>query len=113
MRVSIGKRITLVSEAAFQHKLWAPKLDFLKKIARIRLIHCSISAHLAKSRFIQRGLADPERKHFHDDWARQKSEDGIELLNRGYEPPKLMIPTLTSEQYQPTFEEIVAFIQNS
>lgn len=111
----VSKRITLIAEAAFQHKLWLPKLLLLKKVARIRLVSCSIDAQLAKSRFIQRGLSDPERADFHDDWAVQTSKEDIERLMGSYKPPKLTVPTLnvdTSEGYQPMFEEIVSFVNN-
>jgi adenylate kinase family enzyme len=111
----LRKNITLVSEAAFQHKLWTPKLNSLKKIAQIKLICCSVNSQLAKSRFIQRGLEDPERAYFHDDWSIQKTKEGTDPLNSSYEPPKLSVPTLivdTSENYQPIFEEIVAFVND-
>ncbi len=109
----LGKSITLVIEAAFQHKLWAPRLEPLKKVARIRLICCSINSELAYSRFTQRGLADPARAQFHDNWVAQTSKE--EFLSRSYQPPELDVPTLTvdtSNGYQPIFEEIVSFAIN-
>jgi predicted kinase len=108
----VGKSITLVIEAAFQHQLWAPKLEPLKKVARIRLIVCSLHSQLAYSRYVQRGLQDPDRAGFHDDWAAQTAKEGVEYLNRSYQPPEMDVPTLavdTSNGYQPLFEEIVSF----
>src|SRR5262245_20191183 len=40
----LSSHITLVTEAAFQHKVWSPKLISLREIARIRLICCIIPA---------------------------------------------------------------------
>src|SRR4051812_48327929 len=36
----LSRGIALVAEAAFQHKLWAPKLEPLREMARIRIIVC-------------------------------------------------------------------------
>ena len=107
----LQRRITIICEAAFQHKLWASKLETLSKIAQVKIIYCSISPSLAQARFIQRGLDDPERSHFHEDWTTQ--EAGKERLTRYYTPPILDVPTLTvdtSVDYQPTFANIVTFI---
>src|SRR3954453_13772053 len=48
--------VTLVAEAAFQHKLWAPRLQPLIDIASIRIVICNIDPELARSRHIERGL---------------------------------------------------------
>jgi len=108
----LNQQITLIAEAAFQHKLWSPKLEPLLKISRTKIIICSISPAVAKSRFIQRGADDPKRAQFHDDWGTQSTDTG--LLSRPYEPPQFNVPTLqvdTSEGYQPTFDDIVAFVK--
>lgn len=108
----LNRQITLIAEAAFQHKLWTPKLEPLQAIARIKIILCAISPSLAKSRFIQRGINDPERAQFHDDWTIQQTDE--DWLSRPYEPPQLTVPTLivdTSNEYQPMFDDIVAFVK--
>ena len=105
----LRKHITFIAEAAFQHKLWVHKLNDLSKIAQIKIIYCSISPSLAQARYIQRGIDDPERADFHDDWVTQHKHQ----LTRPYDPPKLDVPTLTvdtSEDYQPAFSDIVTFI---
>jgi predicted kinase len=111
----LNQRITLVAEAAFQHQVWLPKLDPLKEIARIRLIHCTIDAQLAKSRFVERSAADVERVQYHDDLTLEAARESIERLIENYEPPQMDVPTLivdTTDGYQPSFAEIVAFIRN-
>ena len=62
----LNRHVTLVAEAAFQHRRWAPKLEPLRGIARIRIVLCDVDPELARSRHIERGLADPVREHFHD-----------------------------------------------
>jgi predicted kinase len=106
IRLLVDRRITLVAEAAFQHKLWEPKLQPLRQIARIRIIVCQIDPKLARQRHIERGLADPKRQRFHDDLAMQ------ELPIGEYDPPHLDVPTLrvdTTNAYLPEFQQIVEF----
>jgi predicted kinase len=104
--------ITLVAEAAFQHQLWVPKLQPLQDIAQMRLIVCSIDPLLAHTRFIQRGLADPEREGYHGRGFIQPHQDDTERAIRPYEPPRLAVPSLTvdtSDGYKPSLEQIREF----
>jgi len=108
----LNRHITLIAEAAFQHKLWAPKLEPLQNIARLRIILCNIDPKLARARHIARGLADPNRERFHDDRPVQAAREGRELPIEIYDPPRLNVPILavdTSDGYQPAFETIASF----
>lgn len=110
----LTNNITLVAEAAFQHKLWIPKLELLKNIAEIKIIYCRIDSKLARLRFIQRGLSDPQRVFFHGEKAVQAVKEGI-LPISNYNPPVMNVPTLTvntSDGYEPKIAEIVSFIHN-
>lgn len=110
LNLLLSHRITLVAEAAFQHKLWAPKLEPLQKIARVRIVLCTVSPELARSRGAERWLADPDRGRFYDDRVEKAPTEGGALGD--YDPPHLNVPTLavdTSDGYQPVFEDIVAF----
>ena len=118
LQLLLSRRVTLVAEAAFQHKLWAPKLVPLGEIARIRVVLCAVDPERARSRHAERGRADPARQRFHPDRAVQGSLEGQagraghELPIEEYDPPHLDVPTLTvdtSNGYQPPFETIVAF----
>lgn len=100
----LKNNVTLVAEAAFQHKLWAPKLESLRKKARIRIIHCHIDAQLAYVRKVRRTETDPARERFYGD------PRNIPIST--YDPPQLNLPTLTvntSDGYLPVFEDIVSF----
>ena len=111
----LNRKITVIAEAAFQHKLWMPELEPLMSIARIRIIYCVIDAQLAKSRFIERAMSDPDREGFHENQTTQSSKEGITIYERDYDPPQLAVPTLsvdTSNGYQPTFEEIISFAKS-
>jgi predicted kinase len=105
-------RVTLVAEAAFQDHLWAPKLEILRDVARVRIVLCTIDPELARSRHIERGLADPARERFHHDRPVQAAREGRTLSIGSYVPPQTAVPMLevdTSDGYQPPLETIVSF----
>ena len=117
IELMVSKGISLVVEAAFQHKLWAPKLEALRDRSNMSIVICSPDPHLARSRYIKRGLADPTREWFHGDGvvrAREEEEEGDQLAS--YEPPGLSVPTLTvdtTDGYRPGMGEIVSFVMQS
>ena len=109
----LNKNITLIAEAAFQHKLWMPKLELLKDIAEIRIVCCCINLESAKSRFTQRNLSDPQRAYFHGEKTVQTAK--IKRLIDDYNPPAIDVPTLTvdtSDGYEPNIEAIVSFVRS-
>ncbi|PZV04288.1 MAG: hypothetical protein DCF22_25590, partial [Leptolyngbya sp.] len=109
----LSRQITLIAEAAFQHNLWAPPLETLSCISQIKIIVCMVKPHLARSRFIQRGLSDPNRLRFHGDWGVRAAQQGVELPPGNYDPPLLPIPTLevdTSDGYCPHLDDIESFL---
>jgi len=108
----LSRQVTVIAEAAFQHKLWAPKLEPLREIARIRIIVCSIAPDVARARRIKRHLEDPARARFHPDPAALAAPEASEPQSDEYDAPHLDVPTLavdTSDEYQPAFEQIVLF----
>lgn len=114
LEVLLAKQITLVAEAAFQHHLWAPPLERLSQISHIKIIICRVDPHLARSRFVRRGLSDPNRLRFHGDWEVGADQEGLELPPiKPYEPPLLPVPTLevdTSDEYRPSLNDIESFL---
>lgn len=112
----LRRGITLVAEAAFQHKLWAPKLEPLQALCRLRIVVCTVDPQTARARFIARGLADPNRERFHGDRAVQAAREGVALPVGGYNPPVLTVPTLTvdtTDEYRPSVPDIMAFARQS
>lgn len=111
-----GRRVTVVAEAAFQHGVWASRLEPLLATARVRVVLCEVSPELARARHIERGLADPRREAFHDDRGVRVARAGGDCRSlplNPFEPPHLDVPTLTvdtSDGYQPSLETIAAFV---
>ncbi len=106
--------VTLVAEAAFQHKLWAPKLEPLRETVRMRVIQCRIDSELAQDRIVRRRDDEPMRRLSHpDDEFLARTKSG-EISLGAFEPVRLDVPTLsvdTSEGYCPVFEGILTFIR--
>jgi predicted kinase len=115
LTVLLGRGVTVVAEAAFQHHVWAPQLEHLRESARVRLVLCEVPPEVARARHVERGLADPAREQFHHDHVMRVVRAGGDwraLPIGEYEPPRLDFATLvvdTGEGYRPAFEEIVAF----
>lgn len=100
----LGRGVTVVAEAAFQHKVWAPRLEPLVAVARVRIVLCEVDPERALARRHARGLDDPARVRFHPGPAAGASWD----------PPRLAVPTLrvdTSDGYRPHLEAIVEFLR--
>jgi len=112
LHLLLSRRIMLIAEAAFQHKRWAPKLEPLRKIARTRILICTVDPQLARSRHVQRGLADADRERFHPDAVMRAAREGREIPLEAYDPPRLDVPTLTvdtSDGYRPSLDTVVSF----
>ncbi len=109
----LNGKVSIVVEAAFQHKLWEPEIVNLQNIARIRQINCSIDAQLSQERYIERGVNDPNRVRFHGDKGVQEAINGVELPPGNYITPDLNAPALdvdTTHDYSPSIDDILSFI---
>lgn len=105
----ISRGVSLIVEAAFQHKLWKPKLSDLLEKADVRIVVCEINPAIAKMRFTKRLLVDPNRKKFHGD----NLDEKLCLLIETYERINIHTPILavdTTDNYYPRLEKIVSFI---
>jgi predicted kinase len=104
----LDRSVSVVAEAAFQHKVWSWRLEPLLSVARVRIVLCELDPERALVRRIARGQLDPERSRFHPNEAARNSTGEIV----SYDPPRLDVPNLkvdTSDGYSPNFEAIVKF----
>jgi predicted kinase len=102
----LGRGVTVVAEAAFQHGVWAPRLEPLREFARVRVVLCEVGAERALARRAAREREDPGRARFHPEAM------GLEQASASYAPPRLDVPMLrvdTSDGYSPGFDTVVEF----
>lgn len=96
--------VTLVAEAAFQHRLWSQGLAPLAELADRRIVRCSVSVETARARQQQRLLTQHTRA------AHADSQHLVAAAP--FDPIHLDDPTLdvdTSDGWRPGLEEIAAF----
>jgi predicted kinase len=103
-------RVTTVAEAAFQDHVWRPRLEPLRELARVRVVHCTVAADVAFDRARRRAAASPVRRAHHDPGpgdaaARRAAHDGFRRL-------ALPVPSIevdTTDGYRPPLAQIAAF----
>jgi predicted kinase len=96
--------VSVVAEAAFQDKLWRPRLDPWTGLARIRVIRCDLDPAVARDRIEQRRTEPVRAVHGDRSW--------LAGPPREWAPIAMDVPTLvvdTSDGYFPALPEIVAF----
>ena len=101
----LGREVSVVAEAAFQHKVWASRLEALQKLALVMVVVCDVDPQNARARLDLRERSEPDRARFHS------AAMARDLIDR-YESPNLDVPTLrvdTSDGYRPTLDVIVDF----
>jgi predicted kinase len=109
----ISNQISLVIEAAFQDKLWRPKLLNLLGKATIKIVICKTNLNLIKNRFAKRISDNSEREKYHGDQSLSLSK--FAELTENYKPINIEAPTIevdTSDNYCPNIEEIINFIKD-
>ncbi len=112
----ISRKISIVIEAAFQDKLWRPKLSNLLGKASIKIVICKTNHDLIKDRFAKRLLENSDREKYHGDQSLILSKERFAELTENYNPVNINAPTLlvdTTENYSPAIEEIINFIDKN
>jgi predicted kinase len=95
--------VSTVAEAAFQDKLWRPRLEPLRTLARIRIVHCVVDGTVAKERMRRRLAANPLRRA-HADHA---------PLPDPFVRVRMDVPAIevdTTDGYRPGLDEVVRFV---
>ena len=109
--------ISVVIEAAFQHKVWEPRMPKILELASPLIVLCSADSAVAAKRHLQRGLENPNREFFHGDKPVSHYRETGEILSpESYAAPRFNVPTIqvsTEREYVPGIDEIVKQIQSS
>jgi predicted kinase len=107
--------VSVIIEAAFQHKVWEPRMPAIAQLSDPFLIVCSIDTDLAARRHLQRGLDNPEREFYHEDKRVSLYRATGELgTPKPYDPPNVDVPTIhvsTDGGYSPALEDIAQKIR--
>ena len=109
----ISKQISIIVEAAFQDKLWKPKLLDLSDKAEIKIVICKTNLDLIQNRFANRLSNNSDRERYHGDQLVSASKEQFAALTENYKPVNVNAPTLqvdTTENYNLSIEEIINFI---
>jgi len=104
--------VTTVADAAFQDHVWRPRLEPLRGLAHLRIVHCVVTHDVAFQRVLRRGQdspvrrahADPRPGHDLAEFARHRAAfDRVSV-----EAPWMEVDT--TDGYKPGLDEIVRFV---
>src|SRR5688500_7623554 len=108
-------KISVVIEAAFQHKVWEPRMPKILELASVWMVLCSADDAVTSQRPLDRAVANPDREFYHGDHrAAHYRKTGEVLTPAAYEAPRFDVPTIevsTDDGYFPSIDEIVKQIQ--
>ncbi len=116
IRNMLSGNISLIIEAAFDHKIWEHIVPDIKKVANLYIIICDLDAERSARRHLERGLANPKREFYHGD--RRVAiyrETGKFMPGGEYNPPNYDVPSLkvlTVDGYCPSLKEIETFLKD-
>ncbi|MBS1722885.1 MAG: AAA family ATPase [Armatimonadetes bacterium] len=91
----LDHEVSVIVEGAFQHAVWESWLSPVLERARVVVVVCVVDPATAAQRHLDRGLAHPEREHFHGDHrVKHYRKTGEILPPNEYVAPELGVPTL-------------------
>jgi predicted kinase len=103
--------VTTVAEAAFQDRVWSPRLEPFRGLARIRIVHAVVAADVAFQR-IQRRKAQNSLRRAHADPGYGEAASQAEAHN-AFDRVSIDAPWIevdTTGGYRPALSDIVAFV---
>lgn len=112
----LANKVSVIIEAAFQHKVWEWRMPEILELASPMIVLCTVDEVVAAKRHLQRGLDNPRREFYHsDNRVVHYRKTGEFLYPASYDAPKLDVPTIkvsTAGEYVPRLIEIVNRIQS-
>ena len=107
----LAGNISVVIEAAFQHKVWEPRIPKIRDLADPCIVLCAADDAVTSRRPLERGVENPDREFYHGDHrAVHYKKTGEILTPAAYEPPSfdlLTIEVTTDEGYDPPIDDIL------
>jgi predicted kinase len=106
--------VTTVADAAFQDHVWRPRLEPLRGLAHLRILHCVVAADVAFRRVMQRSQDNPVRRVHADpqagfdfaEFARQR--DAFDRVS--VQAPWMEVDT--TDGYTPGLDDIARFVND-
>lgn len=115
-QIFLEANVSIVVEAAFQHKLWKETVPRWSDVSQLFIVICDVDPYLCAQRHLDRGLNDPSREFYHDDKRVRVYKETRQFLGPGnYDPPKFDVPTLrvaTTDGYSPELADIKDFVMD-
>ena len=109
----LAGHISVVIEAAFQYKVWEPRMPKILELACAWIVLCSADGAVAARRHLQRGLENPNREFYHGDKrVADYRKTGKISPPESYTAPKFNIPTIQVST-NGCIDEIAKQIQSS
>lgn len=111
-RSLLNAGVSVIIEAAFQHKLWVVVLESLRSLADTRVIRCVIAPELALQRMVRRLDQAAAQRAVHQDTRYIRERLGPPSQWPRFEPILLAVPTMdveTTDGYSPSFNDVVGF----
>jgi predicted kinase len=105
--------VTTVAEAAFQDQVWRPRLESLRGLARLRIVHCVVDADVAFQRSQRRRAENPLRRAHADPGPADAAEHA--LRHNAFDRVSVDAPWIevdTTDGYRPGLAEIVGFVND-
>jgi len=111
LELLLGAGVTTVAEAAFQDRVWRPRLEPLVGLAQIRIVRCTVAADVAFQRSLRRGEENPLRVAHADPGPSGAAEYALryEAFDRvSVDAPWIEVDT--TDGYRPGLGAVVAFV---
>jgi hypothetical protein len=112
VRRHLSQKVSIVIEAAFQHHVWQLWMPMIVELSFPIIVRCRIDDSIAARRYLERGLADPEREYYHgDNMVVHFRKTGERLSPAAFDPPHFDLPEIavsTEGEYRPSIEEVVS-----
>ena len=114
LELLLAAGVTTVAEAAFQDRIWRPRLEPLLPLARTRVVHCTVDPGVAFQRIVRRGEASAVRAAHAD----PGPDDAAHYVRRhlAFDRISLAAPWIevdTTSGYRPGIDQIVAFVNGA
>lgn len=104
LQLLLENGVTVVGEAAFQHRLWSQGLTPLRELGELRVVRCNADDHVLLRRRRERTAAVATRA--------AHADADVTKINPDWDAIHLDVPTLdvdTTDGYSPTVKEIAEF----